>query len=142
MSANKELLNDIYQNAEMGLLTIPKLISVTKDPDFIRVLQTQLEEYRDISKKARDLMAQKNLVPEEVGEFAKLRSKLMTEFMTMTDSSVSHLAEMMVQGNTMGATGVTRRIHEHKGADAEVMDLANRLKKTADANTEQIKKFL
>ena len=142
MSANKELLNDIYQNAEMGLLTIPKLLSVTRDPDFTLVLQAQLEDYRDISKKARDLMAERNIKPEEVGEFAKFRSKIMTEFMTMTDSSVSHLAEMMVQGNTMGATGVTRRMHEHNDADAEVMELARKLKKTADAKTEQIKKFL
>ncbi len=142
MSANKELLNDIYQNAEMGLLSIPRLLDSTEDPDFCRALQEQLNEYRSISDEARQLMKQRNIEPEEVGEFAKLRTAITTEFMTMTDSSVSHLAEMMVQGNTMGTTAITRRMHEHPDADEAVLALGKRLRKITDANTEQIKRFL
>jgi hypothetical protein len=142
MSANKELLNDIYQNSEMGILTIPQLLSETKDEDFCRVLNSQLEDYRNISSEALKLMAKRGIEPEEIGTFAKIRSDLMTQFQTMTDSSVSHMAEMMVQGNTMGSTAIVRRLHEHPQADEEVLNLAEKLQKTTEANTAQIRKFL
>ena len=142
MSANKELLNDIYQNAEMGILTIPRLLTAAKEEAFCKILTSQLEEYRAISQEARKQMALRKIEPEEPGEFARIRSAVATEFQTMTDDSVSHLAEMVVQGNTMGTTAITRRMHEHPEADAEVLRLAERLRKTAEANTEQIRRFL
>ncbi|MCI8514643.1 MAG: hypothetical protein HFI93_08495 [Lachnospiraceae bacterium] len=142
MSANKELLNDIYQNAEMGILTIPQLLEIAKDEDFRRVLNSQLKEYREISGEALRLMGKRQIEPEDLGTFTKIRTDLMTQFQTLTDSSVSHLAEMMVQGNTMGSTAIVRRIHEHPQADEEVLKLAKRLQKTTEDNTEQIRKFL
>lgn len=142
MSANKELLNDIYQNAQMGILTIPQLLEMTKNEAFTQVLNSQLKDYREISGEALQLMGKRQIEPEDIGTFAKIRTDLMTQLQTLTDSSVSHLAEMMVQGNTMGSTAIVRRIHEHPQADEEVLQLAEKLRKTTEDNTAQIRKFL
>ena len=44
MNANQELLNGIYQNAEMGKETIARLIKETNDVAFRKVMENQLTE--------------------------------------------------------------------------------------------------
>ncbi len=48
MNGNAEMLNFIYQNAEMGVETLNKLKAVTDDPEFERYLDAQYTEYKEI----------------------------------------------------------------------------------------------
>ena len=73
---------------------------------------------------------------------AKTMSAMMTGMKTMEDRSTSHMAEMMVEGNTMGITKITKRLHEYDGGDQAVKELAEDLLKTEENNTEQMKRFL
>ena len=52
------------------------------------------------------------------------------------------IAEMMIQGNTMGMTKSLKHLHDYHGKDERVRDLANKLLKTEEANIQQMKKFL
>ena len=46
LNGNAELLNFIYQNAEMGVETLNKLKAITEDKEFEKVLDAQFAEYK------------------------------------------------------------------------------------------------
>ena len=61
---------------------------------------------------------------------------------TIKDHSPSKIADMMIQGSTMGITKMIKRINEYDGEDEQILDLARKQVKTEQANIEQMKKFL
>lgn len=154
MSSDTNLLNFIYQNVQMGQTTIPQLIASCDDSQFRQALQSQLDEYETIGAEATRLLNQRGEGPDSVSAMAKMSSYVMTEMKTMRDSSVSHMAEMMIQGNTMGETTLLRHLRSHTNADEttsvngevyvdpEVRTLGEKLLGTLRANTEEMKKFL
>ncbi len=154
MSGDTNLLNFIYQNVQMGKTTIPQLIASCQDATFRDALQSQLDEYETISSEATRLLERRGESPDGVNPMAKMSSYVMTEMKTMRDSSVSHMAEMMIQGNTMGETTLLRHLRSHTNADEtgsinghrdvdkEVRQLGEKLLDTLRANTEEMKKFL
>ena len=69
-------------------------------------------------------------------------SGMMIRAKTLTDRSPSRIAEMMIQGSTMGTIQMTRRLHSCEAADAEALLLAHKLLRTEENNIEQMKEFL
>ena len=139
---NISFLNDIYKNALMGRATIPSLLVITKDVPFRVALDTQLKEYQKICTLTRKLLRNRNQSPTPLPMRARICSLTMTKLQTMFDSSTSHIAEMMIQGNTMGVISITRNIKENKDCDKEIKKLAQKLLKTEQDNIEQMKAFL
>lgn len=143
MNENVELLEYIYQNTQMGLITIPEILEKITEEDLTEALKGQLTEYKQINGSAREYLCREHTKPKEVGEMAKMNSSLMTRIKTMMDSSPSHIAEMMIQGNTMGVIEIIRKINQYKGAvKPEYLQLAEKLQKTEEANVSQMKQFL
>ncbi|MCI8401995.1 MAG: hypothetical protein HFI38_07930 [Lachnospiraceae bacterium] len=142
MSTNTTLLNYISQNVQMGQTTIPQLIASCQDEDFCRALRSQLNEYEQIGAEANRLLNERGQGPDSVGPIAKMSSYVMTEMKTMQDSSVSHMAKMMVQGNTTGETTLLKHLREHDDADHDVIRLGEKLLYTLRHNSEEMKKFL
>lgn len=143
MNANVELLEYIFQNTQMGLITIPQIMEKTTDEDLKHALNSQLQEYVKINDCAKEYLCKENTKPKEVGEMAKMSSSLMTQMKTMMDSSTSNIAEMMINGNTMGVIEIIRKINQYKETvQAEYLHLAEKLQKTEESNLSEMKKFL
>jgi hypothetical protein len=60
----------------------------------------------------------------------------------VTNKNPSHIAEMMIQGSTMGIIDITKNLKEYADADKDISALANRLLKFEQQNIEEMKKFL
>ena len=61
----------------------------------------------------------------------------------MKDNSDSRLADMLIQGLTMGVLNVTKKIDTYKGdAEKEVIGLAKEFKKFQQEGIEFLKKYL
>ena len=135
------LLNHIRQTTEMGINGIDSVMDYT-DGTMREALIQQRTEYADMHKTADELLKQHNGTPENVGVFAKWSSELSSGMKTMMDSSQSNIADMMIQGNTMGVTKSLQTIRDYNGSDHAVMKLAHKLLDTENANIEQMKHFL
>ena len=143
MSKDLEMLGVIYQNAEMGKDTITHLIEITDSVDFRKRLEAQLIEYQGIFDRADHAIQQQKKTVEGIGSFAKISSYMMINFKTLADKSPSHIAEMMIQGSTMGIVDMTKKIKELQSeVSPEVLKLAEKLLKTEQSNVEEMKKFL
>ena len=61
---------------------------------------------------------------------------------TLPSFLTSKIAEMMIQGNTMGLTKGLRNLHSYHGKDVRVRELAHKLLATEEANIVQMKPYL
>lgn len=62
---------------------------------------------------------------------------------TMKDRSVSAIAEMLINGSTMGIVEAQKQLHRYEGeAEKDICDLMENLKKTEEENVEKLKKYL
>ena len=137
-----ELIQFIYQNAEMGKHGLSQLIDKTDDVPFRQALESQLHEYQNIMDSSQQLLKQRGISPDSVGSTAKAMSSMMTTFKTLSDHSTSKMAEMLVEGNTMGIVKITKHLKEYPDASSEAIALANQLLHTEENNVHQTKSFL
>jgi hypothetical protein len=142
MDANMELLDSIYQNSEMGILATRELLEASKDSRFRDHLSTQLEEYRAINDEARQLIDEKGARTKELNPIAQATSRFTINAKTLMDSSTSHMAEMMMQGSTMGIVDATKNLRRYSHAEKPIRSLAEKLLRTEESNVEHIKEFL
>ena len=100
-SQTTSLLNTIYQNAQMGVDSTQRLIELVEDKPFLSVLIAQRNRYQDVYDQVIQ-MADHELKGQKTID--KLSTNMMINFQTIKDKSPSHLAGMMVQGNTMASS--------------------------------------
>lgn len=142
MQKDFDMLNKIYQNAEMGRDGITHMIKATEDTNFRKTLENQLQEYQCVIDTAEQLLQEQGQKPAPANPMAKTSASVMSGMKTFRDKSPSHLADMMIQGSTMGVTDITKQIKSYNGNDQKVIDLSNKLLQTEQANIEEMKKFL
>ena len=137
-----QLLNHVYQTAEMGMDGISSVMKYADEPKLRASLTAQMEEYRKLQDSAAQMLRQRQREPEGIGTMAKMGSEMMSAMKTMTDHSATKIAEMMIQGSTMGVTKSIRTIRDCELKDERVRDLADKLLRTQQANIEEMKKYL
>lgn len=142
MLSENQLLNHIYQTAEMGREGIQSVLKYTDEPKLVSALNSQLTEYERLQNDAGSLLHSRGEPPKGLGPVAKASSEVMSAMKAMTDRSATNIAEMMIQGSTMGVTKSLRTIRDCDLKDDGVRRLADRLLKTEQANIEEMKRFL
>ncbi|MCX7694368.1 MAG: PA2169 family four-helix-bundle protein [Caloramator sp.] len=142
MDKNIELLNYIHQNAQMGIETLKQLIKETKDENMKNVLQRHLNEYQKFYDMTDSKLKSKNIEPKELNFLSKTFTDLMINLKTLRDKSPSHMAEMLIQGSTMGIVDMTKKIKEYQGVEKETLDIANGLLQFEQKSVDEYKGFL
>ncbi len=142
MLSENQLLNHIYQTAEMGQEGIRSVLKYTGEPKLVSALNSQLAEYEKLQNAAGSLLHARGEPPKGLGPVTKASSEVMSTVKAMADRSPANIAEMMIQGSTMGVTKSLRTIRDCNVKEGEVRRLADRLLKTEQANIEEMKRFL
>lgn len=142
MNGNAELLNFIYQNAQMGTETIQQIIDIVKDDEFIKHLGTQYDEYKKILNEAQDLLNQNGYDEKGINTFEKLRTYLTINMQTLTDRTPSHISEMLLIGSNMGVINAIKNLKHYPNADTHIRSLMERLLESEENNIQQLKNFL
>lgn len=142
MNQEAELLNFVYQNAQMGVETIHQILKAVEHEGLKKQLQRQMEEYEAFQKEAEGMLEQNGYDEKGIGSFEKIRTYLMVNFQTMTDRTTSHIAEMMMIGSNMGVIQAIKNLKKYDNVDKNVKDLMERLRKKEEQNLEKLKEFL
>lgn len=137
------MLNFIYQNAEMGVETIHKLIEITEDEDFKKHLQAQYNEYKEINDIARSMLNKNGYDEKGISTLERIRTYLMLNMQTLIDKTSSHIAEMLIIGSNMGVINAVKNLKKYKDdAEEDILRLMERLLRFEEYNIQQLKKFL
>lgn len=142
MNDNLELMNYIYQNAQMGQDTLTQLIKIPDEIEFVKFLETQKNEYKLIFDECEKRINEANSNPKGIGKLAEISTYLMINMKTLTDKTPSHISGMIMQGSVMGIIDITRNLKKYKTADQSILNLGNRLLKLEDSNLNEFKKYL
>lgn len=137
-----ELLQYVQETAEMGILGLENVEGHAQNDALRRAVARQIAEYRSIADSARQMLAERGGAYKEPGWMARVSSEVMSAVKTMADPSASNIAEMVIQGNTMGITKGTRHLNDYAGDDDGARALAEKLLHTEELNVEQMKAFL
>lgn len=139
---NREFLNKIYQNAQMGSNSITYVSEKTDDTKLLSQLQIQLQEYNEIASEAANALLENDNIPKEKGPLAQVGLWSSVQMNTLVDKSASHIAEMMMQGNSMGVIDMAKALRKYKNAEKETIALGEKLIKTEEENFQRMKTFL
>ncbi|MBR6530243.1 MAG: hypothetical protein IKT43_02385 [Clostridia bacterium] len=143
MDARQELLNFVYQNSEMGAISIDRLAEYTSDERFQKALRDQKREYLSINAAARDALCRTGCDEKGLGALSKVKTYLMIDMQSIMDRTTAHLAEMMVIGSTMGIIDAKKNLRRYEGEDlGEAQSLMNTLCDLEERNVETMKTFL
>ncbi len=136
------LLDSIYRNAEMGRDGLYVVLRKTDDTTFRKLVMTQLAEYQSILDEAEDKLRRAGYTPDGNPAMAKMMVRMTACRKANEDNSPSALADMLIQGSSMGVTKIARQLSHCQAPGEDTLALAARLQKTEENNIEQMKAYL
>ena len=142
MNGNLEMINYIYQNAQMGQDTLTHLLKIAEDADFRKMLESQKNEYKRIFDECDKRLSQTNSETKGIGKMAEMSTYLMINMKTLVDKTSSHIASMIMQGSVMGIIDITKNLKKYENAEQSILSLGERLLQIEEDNLDECKKFL
>ena len=117
MDETQELLTYLYQDADMALNSLTLLINKInkKDNKIKKVIEGLIKGYENYLVKVKDYMKQNNYDIQSKPLISKMGAYFGINMEVMKDNSDSRLADMLIQGLTMGVLNVTKKIYNYKG---------------------------
>ena len=143
MNGNAELLNFVYQNSQMGIETLPKLLETVEGGEELKThMKKQLEGYGKFHEEAKNMLNENGYDEKGIGAFEKLRTYLMMNLQTLTDKTASHIAEMLFIGSNMGIVDAIKNTRKYQGAEKQILNLMDRLRIFEEENARKLKAFI
>ena len=142
MDQSISLLQEIVRAARDGAEGISLVMDKTSDTALRQALGDEKKQYaaveQDAGSRLIDLGGQAE--PEKIMNRAGMWMGM--QMNTLMDKSPSHLAEILIQGNTMGVVGLIRAKNDYPKADQSSVDLCNRMLTLQYDGIERAKSFL
>ena len=142
MEQNVKLLEAIVKCGEMGRGTLDHMSDINENGAFAASMQIQQNEYEAIREEAARQLAAMGRSVEQLSVMEKLYTAMGVKMNTLADKSARHMAELLIQGSTMGIVDLTKAMRDNPGAGAEVQALADRMVQFMQRNIEEMKVYL
>ena len=143
MNADAELLNFIYQNSQMGVESLGKILPVVKEGRFKEQLTCQNNEYKRIHRLSREHLNKHGFDEKGIGQMQKLMTYMMIDMKLLMDSSESNIAQMLMKGSNMGIIDAQKNINQYEHeASKDTVDLMRHLLQFEEENVERLKEYL
>lgn len=142
---SREAYECIYQNVKMGADSIINLLPKVEDGHLKSDMTQQMAGYEAYASRARTELEKLGEKAEEKGFMTRAMARVGMEMNTMTDTTTSHIAEMMIQGSNMGVVEMQKCINacgrEERG-DTKAATLAEEVIRFEEKNLERMKQYL
>lgn len=137
-----EMLTYVLQNAEIGCQGITSVRKNMHDSKVDGVLCEHLIKYGKIYHCANNMLRNRGAEIHHISPMTKAMTRYAAQRDLKRDASSSHIAEMMIKGNTMGVNKMSRHIRQYDGQDPHVQTLARKMLETEEENIGELKNFL
>lgn len=126
MNETVQLLQDVVRNARTGEYAVEQLMKKTEEGRMRRELALEKDAYAVTRRESERALAKAGGSAEPVGPAAKAGMWMGLELETLADRSDGHIAEIVIQGATMGVIETTKALNTYDAADQEARGLASR----------------
>ena len=139
-----DFLDRMYKNVKMGSESILTLMPKVKNDGLRSEMTKELSTLESYSSKITVMLHDEGRAPKEENIVTRLSSKMGISVNAMMDSTTSHIAEMMMEGYTMGITDMTKDIREAEKtmASEASLKLAREIVAFHEDSFSEMKKFL
>jgi sugar (pentulose or hexulose) kinase len=139
-----EMLDQLYKNVKMGSDSIVKLMNKVSDGQFKTDLTDQLNGYEGFAAKAKARLKEMGDEAKEENPMTKLWANIGMTMSTLTDSTDSHLAQMVAEGSTMGITDGIKLLRDYENTDVSEssLKLVRDVIEFEERNLERAKKYI
>lgn len=139
---SEALLRELHKATQMGLEATRMVAPKVTDPALKKEVNRQETCYQELLSKTEGMLSKKGETPEagDWGKKAMLWGSI--QLNTIADASNSHIAEMMINGTTMGIVDMTKTVNELADVDSGVRGLAKDFINCEERHIEALKKHL
>ena len=138
----QNLLQSIVENARTGLDACDQMIAKTKDAAIRDELMSQRTEYQNFAQNAERALFAEGAQPHTKSMMSKAGMWMGIQMNTLMDASQSHIAELLIQGTTMGVIGMTRDQGNLPEASAEAQGMATAFIQSQQSAIDRLKTLL
>ena len=145
MNEKYELYKHIYKDAEMAVFTLEKLVSDLKEKDnkIKPLIDELLGNYKDWKEKIKKILKSNNETLPENGSIEKMMAKLGIAKEVKDDNSDASIANMLIQGVSMGSIDTEKKINNYKNkVDKDQIKICKYFLKFQQETIEKLKKYL
>lgn len=139
----KDLLEEVYKATTMGVQATDLILPKIQDGNLHAQVERQKNNYQGMASKARALLDQEGQGP---GSGSKPMQKAMLwssiQMNTLMNGSTGHLAQMMIQGSTMGIVDMQKRLNDLPASEEKPRKLAEEFIEGEQKSIEELKRML
>lgn len=139
---NENLLEEIYHATKMGLEATQVILPKVKDDDLKDDVRMQRDCYEDFADKSEKMLKKSGKMPEEKSAMKKATLWGAIQLNTLADTTTEHIAEIMINGTTMGIVDMTKKLNDLDDSDAGAKKLALDYIKSEEEHIDALKKHL
>lgn len=142
MSENVDLLNAIYQNTRIGEQSIHTLLGHVEDTRLKQDMLDQMAGYAAFSQEATSLLQAAGTEQKPIGFVKKAAMSSGIQINAWRDSSKTHIAEMLIEGSTMGVIDLRENLSRYPQAEQDTLHLTQKVIRFEEKNIERLKEHL
>ena len=144
MIRNEEVsvLKESRRNTRMAIDAIDTVLNKVYDEDLAYDLNCQANKFRELDRKIQRTMRREGITPKEGSRVEKAMLWSSIQANTLLNTSTSHVADMMIQGNTRGITELMKTVKKNKSVQKEYYEMAQELMDFEEKNIEKLKAYL
>ena len=139
---NTELLDEAYKNVRMASFAIDCIIDKIENKSMEDLLRKQNVYYLDMVEKLEKLSDELKHKPKDINFMLKGMSFASIKTKTMMNNETSHLAEMLVQGTTMGITDTIKAKSEYPTENHDLNNIVDSIISHEEKFVESLKDYL
>ena len=136
------LLNRIYQDAQVGMQSIDKVLKKSTNEIVNKLLRKQFEEYSKFADRCDTIAINENEEIKDNSTFKKIKQTMMIYFSLWADNSSEHIIEMMISGTVMGIVDCIKAKKDIVAKDENINQLLVEFLKMQEDFYEKLKKLL
>lgn len=136
------LLKECDAGTKMAVGNISYVIDKTEDENLRGLLDKYSDIHKKIGNKTESLLRVKSEEGKDPNFMGKTSSKITTSFRLMKDCSDHQIADLMIDGCSMGIKSVTDYINQYSLASEESKDVARDLIAVERQFVEELNKYL
>lgn len=142
MNETVQLLQDVVRNARTGKDAVEQLMKKAEDEGMIGELRAERDSYAEAQREGEQALRAAGGGEEPAGLMARAGMWMGIEAETFADRSSAHIAEIVIQGATMGVIEMTKALNTYDDADANARSLASRFVVQQNETIDRQKAFL
>ena len=144
MISNEEVnvLNETCRNTRMAVDAVDIIMNKIYDEDLGYDLNCQANAYREICRKAERALIREGIMPKQSSKIEKAMLWSLIQAGTILNTSTSHVADIIIRGNTRGITELMKSAHNNKKKGSYANELANELMNYEEKAIERLKSYL